>query len=143
MSFSILRALVLTVVPLALYGIVKLVRAWTFPRSSPLRILQGPKAKSILFGNLGEIRKVENQVLHEEWTRKYGKVLVYKGFLNVCCYVVWSPPTALTCIGNKQMDRLYTMDMRAINHVLTHSMDYQKPAEARDGLTRLLGAGMR
>jgi len=34
------------------------------------------------------------------------------------------------------------LDTRALNHVLTHSVDYQKPQEARDGLSRLLGDGI-
>lgn len=33
------------------------------------------------------------------------------------------------------------MDTRALNHILTHSADYQKPRGARYALTRLLGAG--
>lgn len=39
-------------------------------------------------------------------------------------------------------DRLFTMDMRAINHILTHSVDYQKPPQARYNLARLLGDGI-
>ena len=38
-------------------------------------------------------------------------------------------------------DRLCTMDLRALNHVLTHSTDYQKPSQARFNLSRLLGNG--
>lgn len=32
--------------------------------------------------------------------------------------------------------------MRALNHILTHSADFQKPDETRNFLTRLLGAGV-
>ena len=34
-----------------------------------------------------------------------------------------------------------TKDFRAINHVLTHSMDYEKPIEGRKALARFLGDG--
>ena len=33
------------------------------------------------------------------------------------------------------------MDTRAINHVLTHSNDYQKPAQIRYTLSQILGEG--
>lgn len=34
-----------------------------------------------------------------------------------------------------------TGDLRAINHILTHSTDYQKPGMARHSLGRLIGEG--
>ena len=34
-----------------------------------------------------------------------------------------------------------TKDFRAVNHVLTHSMDYEKPMEGRKALARFLGDG--
>lgn len=39
------------------------------------------------------------------------------------------------------MDRLWTVDPRALNHVLTHSSDYPKPEMARSGLATLFGEG--
>lgn len=33
------------------------------------------------------------------------------------------------------------MDTRAINHILTHSTDFEKPEEGRRGLARFLGNG--
>jgi hypothetical protein len=33
------------------------------------------------------------------------------------------------------------MDTRALNHVLTHSSDYQKPPQLRYNLARILGEG--
>lgn len=33
------------------------------------------------------------------------------------------------------------MDTRALNHILTHSMDFEKPEEGRRGLARFLGNG--
>ncbi|KAG1852910.1 cytochrome P450 [Suillus tomentosus] len=90
---------------------------------SPLRVLQGPKGTSWLYGNLKDIFKAENSVLHEQWVEQYGTTLKYKGFFF--------------------SDRLFTMDTRALNHVLTHSSsDYQKPSQVRYNLSRILGEGV-
>ncbi|KAG1908913.1 cytochrome P450 [Suillus fuscotomentosus] len=96
-------------------------RVWHNLRS-PLRILQGPKGTSWLYGNLKDIFKAENSVLHEQWVEQYGTTLKYKGFFF--------------------SDRLFTMDTRALNHVLTHSSDYQKPSQVRYNLSRILGEGV-
>ncbi|KAG2353762.1 cytochrome P450 [Suillus spraguei] len=89
---------------------------------SPLRALPGPKGTSWLYGNLKDIFNAENSVLHEQWVRQYGPTLKYKGFFF--------------------SDRLFTMDTRALNHVLTHSSDYQKPSQVRYNLSRILGEGV-
>jgi cytochrome P450 len=71
---------------------------------------------------LKDIFKAENSVLHEQWVAQYGPTLKYKGFFF--------------------SDRLFTMDTRALNHVLTHSSDYQKPPQVRYNLARILGEGV-
>lgn len=40
-----------------------------------------------------------------------------------------------------QEDRLFTLDTRALNHILTHSADYRKPEVARRNLAKVLGEG--
>ncbi|KAG8215922.1 cytochrome P450 [Butyriboletus roseoflavus] len=111
--------------------------------NSPLRHLRGPKGTSLILGNLGEIvnnvchyhptrvplrRFIPNFVLQEtsvpfeKWVKEYGGTLRFKGFLN-----------------NNQ---LFTVDTRAVNHVLTHSNDYQKPPDARRGLALIFGEGL-
>ena len=40
------------------------------------------------------------------------------------------------------MNRLYTIDTKAINHVLMNSYIYQKPESARYNLSRILGNGV-
>lgn len=89
---------------------------------SPLRALPGPKGTSWLYGNLKDIFNAENSVLHERWVGQYGPTLKYKGLFF--------------------SDRLFTMDTRALNHVLTHSSDYQKPSQVRYNLSRILGEGV-
>lgn len=34
------------------------------------------------------------------------------------------------------------MDTRALNHILTHSAEYQKPEGARNNLAQILGKGV-
>lgn len=84
---AILRLFLAAGTTVALYGAYKLGVQLLAPYFSPLRDLPGPKSKSFIWGNLGEIRKAENSKLHEEWIEKYGKVIKYKGFFNVSCIV--------------------------------------------------------
>ncbi|KAF8554640.1 cytochrome P450 [Imleria badia] len=90
--------------------------------TSPIRHLRGPKGTSWLYGNMRDIWNAEDSVLHEEWVKQYGNTLKYKGLFN--------------------SNRLFTMDTRAINHVLTHSIDYQKPSQVRYNLSQVLGEGV-
>ena len=49
----------------------------------------------------------------------------------------------LICARSRiQLDRLWTTDTRALNHILTHSADFQKPSEARRNLARIVGEGL-
>jgi hypothetical protein len=43
------------------------------------------------------------------------------------------------CYG--QMDRLFTMDTKAINHILVNSYDYWKPEGIRYTASRIFGRG--
>ncbi|KAL5520596.1 hypothetical protein ACEPAF_2597 [Sanghuangporus sanghuang] len=87
------------------------------PLFSPLRNLPSPPSTSFIHGNVNEVRRA-SPVL-EEWYKKYGKVM--------------------KCKGRFGEDQLFTIDTRAINHILTHSFDYQKTKESRFFLSRLLG----
>ncbi|KAF9236874.1 cytochrome P450 [Melanogaster broomeanus] len=109
----------------AAFGLWKLLRLVYHEVTSPIRHLPGPKSTSWIYGNLGEIYKApysflhnqENSVLHEQWVKEYGHTLKYKGFFS--------------------RNRLFTMDTRAINHVLTHSTDYHKPSQMRYTLSQV------
>jgi len=105
-----------------IFVIVKAIRPLWRSYRSPLRLLPGPPNPSFFFGQMREIFKADNSVLHEAWVEKYGPNVTYKGLLG--------------------MRRLFTVDTRALNHILTHSTDYQKPDLARENLGRLLGNGI-
>ncbi|KAH7929281.1 cytochrome P450 [Leucogyrophana mollusca] len=104
------------------FGLWKVGKLAVHRITSPLRNIRGPKSTSWLYGNMKDIFEAENSVLHEQWVKEYGPTLKYQGFLNI--------------------DRLFTMDLRALNHVLTHSNDYQKPEQVRYNLSQILGEGV-
>ncbi|KAJ7253334.1 cytochrome P450 [Mycena haematopus] len=101
----------------ALYQIFKVIYQ---EFNSPIKFLPGPKSTHLLYGNLS--------VLHEQWVREYGSTLKYKG-----------ADSFHTC---KILTRLYTIDILALNHFLTNSYIYQKPAPARYNLSRIVGPGV-
>lgn len=90
--------------------------------TSPLLALPGPPNPSLLWGQFKKIFAAENSVLQEQWVKEYGPNITYRGFLGA--------------------NRLWTVDPRALNHILTHSLDYQKPAQARANLSFVLGNGV-
>jgi hypothetical protein len=47
------------------------------------------------------------------------------------------------CDRDLQVNRLYTIDTKALGYMLMNCDDYQKPATARYNLSRLLGTGKR
>ncbi|KIK80380.1 hypothetical protein PAXRUDRAFT_833550 [Paxillus rubicundulus Ve08.2h10] len=106
----------------AAFGFWKFLRLVYHELRSPLRHLPGPKSSSLIYGNMGDIWKAENSILHEQWVKEYGNTLKYKGFFST--------------------NRLFTMDPRAINYVLTHSSDFQKPSQVRYSLSQILGEGV-
>ncbi|KAI0828219.1 cytochrome P450 [Trametes gibbosa] len=105
--------------------VVALYKIWPLisrPYTTSIRNLPGPPNPSWFFGQMKVINAEENSVPQERWAEEYGPVTMYKGFLN--------------------LDRLWTIDPRALNHILTHSGDYQKPEGARRNLARILGEGV-
>ncbi|KAI0329991.1 cytochrome P450 [Cubamyces sp. BRFM 1775] len=90
--------------------------------TTPLKNLPGPPSEHWFFGNLKTIQVEDNSVPQERWLSQYGQTIMYRGFFNI--------------------ERLWTMDTRALNHILTHSADYQKPEDARRNLARILGRGV-
>ncbi|KAJ3480225.1 hypothetical protein NLI96_g8501 [Meripilus lineatus] len=93
------------------------------PFLTPLRRIPGPPNASWLWGNLKEIREgSEPGGTTRKYLEKYGHVARYKLFLS--------------------SDRLLTTDAKALNHVLTHSAEYQKPDHTRAFLLRIFGEGL-
>ncbi|KAG8906125.1 hypothetical protein FRB99_007515 [Tulasnella sp. 403] len=89
-------------------------------RTSGTDHLPGPPPDSWLWGNLQSIREPEG--IASEWTKTYGNTFAVSGFLGV--------------------RRLYTLDFRAIGHVLSHSSEFAKPWQSRVGITAITGMGI-
>jgi len=79
-------------------------------------------------------------VPHQEWVSKYGPTIVYNAQLGVRRNTI----SALASIANSepQMKRFYTVDLKAVNHILMNSNTYQKPEATRFFLSEILGDGM-
>ncbi|KAH9886197.1 cytochrome P450 [Cubamyces lactineus] len=91
--------------------------------TTPLKDLPGPPSEHWFFGNLKTIQQEDNSVPQERWAAESGQMnIMYRGFFNT--------------------ERLWTTDTRALNHILTHSAEYQKPEDARRNLARILGRGV-
>ncbi|KAG8852487.1 hypothetical protein FRB96_008675 [Tulasnella sp. 330] len=92
------------------------------PNTSALRDLPGPDGYSLFLGHVPTIVKEPCPVPHERWAAQYGPTFQLRGILLA--------------------RRLFSMDPRAVAHVLNHPYDYPKPRLLRDVLTSILGQGM-
>ncbi|KAI0643934.1 cytochrome P450 [Trametes meyenii] len=100
-------------------------KLWPFlkrPYTTAIKNLPGPPSPGWLFGNMKAIQDEDNAVPQERWVAEYGPNIMYRGYFSI--------------------DRLWTMDTRALNHILTHSAEYQKPEETRRSLAKIGGKGV-
>ncbi|TCD69789.1 hypothetical protein EIP91_006326 [Steccherinum ochraceum] len=95
-----------------------LVRPWL----SPLKQLPGPPNPSWLFGHFRQKFTTDNLLKQEQWVEKYGNNIVLNAMFGA--------------------QRLYTHDLKALNHVLTHSTEYRKPLFTKFTLSSILGKGV-
>jgi len=107
---------------LAVYSFWKLARLLYRQSISFVNKLPGPESTSWIYGNFREIMENENSVLHEKWVSVYGHTLKYKALFG--------------------MNRLFTVDTKALNHIVMNSHIYRKPEPARYALSQLLGDGV-
>ncbi|KAI0768802.1 cytochrome P450 [Trametes elegans] len=89
---------------------------------TPLRNLPGPPISNWIYGNVLDITAVENTAVPDQWFERYGKHYVDHDFFL-------SP-------------RLWTMDPRALQHVLAHHDDYTRPEESRRFFSETMGKGI-
>ncbi|KAI0633788.1 cytochrome P450 [Trametes polyzona] len=107
---------------LSAYALWRLYCKWHFVYRTPLRVLPGPPAASFIYGNLREITKEDNFVVIDRWFEQYGPTFKDTEFFMT--------------------PRVWSMDPRAINHVFTHSVDYQRPEESRKFFSDFFGKGL-
>ncbi|KAI1784699.1 cytochrome P450 [Ganoderma leucocontextum] len=104
-----------------LFVVFKSLRALISRWQSPLNRLRGPRGESLLFGHFKQL-EADYHLLQAKWLEEYGPTMRIFGIFNI--------------------PQLYTADLRSLNHILTHSMDYFKPPESRKGLAQILGQGV-
>ncbi|KAG9036083.1 hypothetical protein FRB95_009871 [Tulasnella sp. JGI-2019a] len=93
------------------------------PYFSSFKQLQGPgKVESYLLGHLPRILKTQEPIVHEEWAALYGPTFQYRGLFLA--------------------RQFFTMDPRAVSHIMNHSYDYPRPQSIRRILAELLGDGV-
>ncbi|GLB35567.1 putative cytochrome p450 [Lyophyllum shimeji] len=107
---------------LAAYGISKGLRLIYDELTSPLRQLPGPKSSSFIYGNFKEIRAEGDSTAQERWVQEYGSTFKFRGFFGTT--------------------RLYTTDLKALNHIIVHTDIYQKPEATRYNISRIVGSGV-
>ncbi|KAI0701859.1 cytochrome P450 [Cytidiella melzeri] len=90
--------------------------------SSPLRNLPGPPNAHFFWGHARNIYNADHSVLQEQWVQEYGPTISYNGLMSV--------------------NTLWTMDTRALQHILTNTYTFQRPLHNRFHLARLAGPGV-
>jgi hypothetical protein len=83
-SVQLLTPLAVTIGAYVFYKLARFV--WWEYVSNPLSDFPGPASPSWISGNVKQIRDAENAVLHEAWTREYGKTIRYRFFFGVSVF---------------------------------------------------------
>ncbi|KAJ7700784.1 cytochrome P450 [Mycena rosella] len=121
-----LKFLASVVGTLGAYALYATLRLFYVERSSPLQSVPGPKSSNWLLGNLKEIMPNEVRALdylpQENWTRQFGRTVRFNSFFG--------------------FGQLYTMDPKALNHVLSNAYTYQKSEVSRYILGKIIGPGI-
>nr|BED42950.1 cytochrome P450 monooxygenase [Trametes versicolor] len=89
---------------------------------TPLSDLPGPPSSSWVYGNMRDIAAVDENLLPDTWFMRYGKNLIDREFF--------------------MRPRVWSLDTRAIQHVLSHPNDFPRTDELQRSLRDLLGAGL-
>lgn len=122
------KLLVTILGPVGIYVVTTLIARLHRTLTSPLRALPSPplirpfSLATIFFGHGPQLRNYDYAVNTERWVREYGRVIRYR-----------------TVLGE---NKLMTVDLKAIAHVLQKSMDYRKPVEVSYNLRKLVGPGV-
>ncbi|KAF9533656.1 cytochrome P450 [Crepidotus variabilis] len=105
-----------------IYGFFKLLHYIYSQFACPLRDLPGPPNGSLLWGNSREMWEGELCAVQEKWVQNYGETYRFYGPLS--------------------STRLFSMDVKLINHVLSNCDNYQKPEGVIYGIKRMVGEGV-
>lgn len=118
MSLIPLSPLICAVLAAVLFKLWRVCRA--LQRNS-LRHLPGPESPSRFGGFAWQFWSTDPTEMHEEWVRSYGRTISYRILSDIC---------------------LFTMDTKALAHILTHDAVFQKPYKVRTYIAELVGLGV-
>uniref|UniRef100_A0A8H7Y1G3 Cytochrome P450 n=1 Tax=Psilocybe cubensis TaxID=181762 RepID=A0A8H7Y1G3_PSICU len=107
---------------LGLYLTYRIAKVYYDQWMSALHVLPGPPSSSWVYGNMKEMLEADNFMLQDKWVEEYGSTISYKAYFG--------------------LNRFYTVDVKAISHILKNDYIYQKPEHARYSLSRFLGNGV-
>ncbi|KAJ2916536.1 hypothetical protein MD484_g3882, partial [Candolleomyces efflorescens] len=109
------------VVALLVYWVCNAVWFFYSNWTSLVRLLPGPPSPSFVYGNEKEIFE-EGTDLLEKWVAEYGPTIHFQSFVG--------------------MSKLYTTDLKALNHILKKDYIYQKPEWFRYRIQEVIGEGL-
>ncbi len=85
----------------------------------------------------------DSTIVQEKWTLEYGTTFKFRGLLGVRRPITYAgiERQAYLELRYLQSTRLYTTDLKAINHFLVNDYDYPKPEAAIYNIQRIVGKG--
>ncbi|KAF8214829.1 cytochrome P450 [Mycena galopus ATCC 62051] len=111
---------------LSIYALYSLVRTFYTERTSPMQSLPGPKSSNWLLGNLQEVMPDQVRALdylpQVKWTREHGRTIRFNSFFG--------------------FGQMFTLDPKALHHVLSNTYIYQKSEISRYILGKIIGPGI-
>ncbi|KAJ7826170.1 cytochrome P450 [Mycena olivaceomarginata] len=107
---------------LGVFTVYKILNVLYKEFNSPLHNVPGPKSAHWFFGNRLQMFKHIEDDQEGLWTEQYGRTVRMNNIFG--------------------FSQLFTTDNKALQHIISNSHIYQKPAAARSFLTRLVGPGV-
>ncbi|TFY70485.1 hypothetical protein EVG20_g2510 [Dentipellis fragilis] len=121
-SHAIAGSIAVVLLSLTVYSLSGVFRSFRRASQSPLRDLKGPKSVSWVTGSVKGVFESDAPEEYLNWIKEYGPTFKYHSYFN--------------------MDKLLTVDLKAIDHILTHSMGFYKTDEVQFALYELVGEGL-
>ncbi|KAJ7486788.1 cytochrome P450 [Mycena latifolia] len=118
----LLRLAVSSFLTLGAYVLYRAIHIAYARLTSPLRYMPGPKSTHWFMGNFLELMQGPASGIEDRWVEQYGWTMRFNGFFN--------------------SSDLYTLDTKALQHILSNTHIYQKSDEARYNLGRIVGPGI-
>ncbi|KAF7298637.1 hypothetical protein MIND_00810800 [Mycena indigotica] len=123
---------------LAIYVAINAVIILYTNLSSPLHaILPAPPIHSIILGNS---KQIEDMALMAKWCKDFGNNFLMHGLFGVCSALTF--PDNWTLIGGREISRLHTADLKALNHIMAKTEIYHRPVAFQQIIRGVMGEGL-